>query len=122
MQQPMSNENRLGPSNIQQNDAKESLKNQENTANIPEIIEERRRDSEGRTITNKYVRGKLLGKVNVISILLFIISINLKTTINILLYPFLHILTFIYSIGWICEMLCRSITTIEGTLCFEDSI
>ena len=82
MQQPMSNENRQGPSNIQQIDAKESLKNQENTANIPEIIEERRRDSEGRTITNKYVRGKLLGKVNVISILLFIMSINLKITIK----------------------------------------
>ena len=68
-QQPMSNDIRQqGPSsNIQQHDAKEALKNQENAANIPEIIEERRRDSEGRTINNKYVRGKLLGKVNFIS-------------------------------------------------------
>ena len=71
MQQPISHNDRQGPSNLQQNDAKEALKNQENTANIPEIIEERRRDSEGRTITNKYVRGKLLGKVNIISILLY---------------------------------------------------
>jgi hypothetical protein len=65
-QQPMSNDIRQqGPSsNLQQHDAKEALKNQENAANIPEIIEERRRDSEGRTINNKYIRGKLLGKVN----------------------------------------------------------
>ena len=30
---------------------------------IPDIIEERRKDSEGRTITTQYARGKLLGKV-----------------------------------------------------------
>ncbi len=30
---------------------------------IPEMIEERRKDSEGRVISNKYLRGKLLGKV-----------------------------------------------------------
>ena len=30
---------------------------------IPDIIEERRKDSEGRTVTNQFVRGKLLGKV-----------------------------------------------------------
>jgi hypothetical protein len=41
----MSNDIRQqGPSsNLQQHDAKEALKNQENAANIPEIIEERRR-------------------------------------------------------------------------------
>jgi hypothetical protein len=30
---------------------------------IPEVIEERRKDSEGRTVVTKYARGKLLGKV-----------------------------------------------------------
>lgn len=30
---------------------------------IPDIIEEIRKDSEGRTVTNQYARGKLLGKV-----------------------------------------------------------
>ena len=30
---------------------------------IPDIIEERRKDAEGRTITTQYARGKLLGKV-----------------------------------------------------------
>jgi hypothetical protein len=30
---------------------------------IPEIIEERRKDSEGRSYLTKYARGKLLGKV-----------------------------------------------------------
>jgi hypothetical protein len=30
---------------------------------IPDIIEERRKDSEGRIISNRYLRGKLLGKV-----------------------------------------------------------
>ena len=30
---------------------------------IPEIIEERRKDSEGRSVLTKYIRGKLLGKV-----------------------------------------------------------
>jgi len=30
---------------------------------IPEMIEERRKDSEGRIVSNKYLRGKLLGKV-----------------------------------------------------------
>lgn len=29
---------------------------------IPELIEERRKDAEGKTIVNKFVRGKLLGK------------------------------------------------------------
>jgi hypothetical protein len=31
--------------------------------NIPDIIEERRKDSEGRIVSNRYLRGKLLGKV-----------------------------------------------------------
>ena len=30
---------------------------------IPETIEERRKDSEGRSVVTKYIRGKLLGKV-----------------------------------------------------------
>lgn len=30
---------------------------------IPETIEERRKDSEGRSVLTKYTRGKLLGKV-----------------------------------------------------------
>ena len=30
---------------------------------IPDIIEERRKDSEGRIVSNRYLRGKLLGKV-----------------------------------------------------------
>ena len=37
------------------------------TALIPEIIEERRREADGtisRTVLNKYVRGRLLGKVS----------------------------------------------------------
>ena len=60
MQQPISNDIRQQ----QQYDNKESSKKDiENTINIPDIIEERRRDSEGRTVTNKYMRGKLLGKV-----------------------------------------------------------
>jgi|LauGreSBDMM110SN_4_FD.fasta_scaffold267910_1 hypothetical protein len=59
-QQPISNDIRQQ----QQYDNKESSKKDiENTINIPDIIEERRRDSEGRTVTNKYMRGKLLGKV-----------------------------------------------------------
>lgn len=31
--------------------------------NIPDIIEDRRKDSEGRTVITKYARGKMLGKV-----------------------------------------------------------
>ena len=31
---------------------------------IPDVIEERRKDAEGRVFTNKYARGKLLGKVS----------------------------------------------------------
>jgi len=31
---------------------------------IPEVIEERRRDSEGRVLAFRYARGKLLGKVS----------------------------------------------------------
>jgi hypothetical protein len=38
---------------------------------IPDIIEERRKDSEGRSVTNQYVRGKLLGKVRSRSIIEF---------------------------------------------------
>ena len=58
-QQPISNDIRQ-----QQYDSKESSKKEiENSVNIPDIIEERRRDTEGRTVTNKYMRGKLLGKV-----------------------------------------------------------
>jgi hypothetical protein len=30
---------------------------------IPEIIEEKRNDSDGQPIVTKYIRGKLLGKV-----------------------------------------------------------
>lgn len=61
MQQPISNDIRQQ----QQYENKESSKKDiENTINIPDIIEERRRDSEGRTVTNKYMRGKLLGKVH----------------------------------------------------------
>ena len=30
---------------------------------IPDVIEERRKDSEGRIVSNRYLRGKLLGKV-----------------------------------------------------------
>lgn len=33
--------------------------------NIPEIIEERRRDGEGRTVIYRYAKGKLLGKVRI---------------------------------------------------------
>ena len=33
---------------------------------IPEIIEENREDTEGRIVCNKYIRGKLLGKVNIL--------------------------------------------------------
>ena len=33
--------------------------------NIPDIIEERRKDSEGRIFSNRYLRGKLLGKVRI---------------------------------------------------------
>ena len=32
-------------------------------AGIPDIIEERRKDAEGRVLSFKYLRGKLLGKV-----------------------------------------------------------
>ena len=32
--------------------------------NIPEIIEERRKDAEGRVLAYRYARGKLLGKVS----------------------------------------------------------
>lgn len=31
---------------------------------IPEVIEERRRDAEGRVLAFRYARGKLLGKVS----------------------------------------------------------
>lgn len=31
---------------------------------IPDIIEERRKDSEGRVCSYKYLRGKMLGKVS----------------------------------------------------------
>ncbi len=31
---------------------------------IPDIIEERRKDAEGRIVSNRYLRGKLLGKVS----------------------------------------------------------
>jgi len=31
---------------------------------IPDVIEERRKDSEGRIVSNRYLRGKLLGKVS----------------------------------------------------------
>jgi hypothetical protein len=34
--------------------------------NIPEIIEERRKDAEGRILCFRYQRGKLLGKVSLI--------------------------------------------------------
>jgi hypothetical protein len=46
--------------------SKQSSSNQDkNSDNIPEIIEEKRRDSEGRTVIYKYARGKLLGKVRI---------------------------------------------------------
>lgn len=96
MQQPMSNDNRQGPSSLQQHDAKEALKNQENTANIPEVIEERRRDSEGRTISNKYIRGKLLGKVyTYIYIHLFLINLKIKSKryhFYLLIHSFINII------------------------------
>jgi hypothetical protein len=38
---------------------------EEAQSNIPEIIEEKRKDSEGRVVTYKYLKGKLLGKVYV---------------------------------------------------------
>ena len=37
---------------------------------VPDIIEERRKDSEGRLIINKFACGKLLGKVMIKSNLL----------------------------------------------------
>jgi len=32
--------------------------------NIPEIIEEQRKEKDGKTVTVRYIRGKLLGKVS----------------------------------------------------------
>jgi hypothetical protein len=34
---------------------------------IPDVIEEKRKDSEGKIVINKYIRGKLLGKVEFFS-------------------------------------------------------
>jgi len=49
--------NALAPAPMQQQEQKDSH------AYIPEIIEESRLDSNGKTECQKYVRGKLLGKV-----------------------------------------------------------
>ena len=46
--------------------AKENLKVAAPDENIPEIIEERRKDAEGRILCFRYQRGKLLGKVSLI--------------------------------------------------------
>ncbi len=50
---------------------------------IPELIEERRREADGttsRTVLNKYVRGRMLGKVDpVIKILQHILTFVLVT-------------------------------------------
>ena len=40
-----------------------SLEQKEAPVNIPEILDEQRKDSDGKSITYRYVRGKLLGKV-----------------------------------------------------------
>ena len=37
---------------------------QDTNFNIPEIIEEHRKDSDGKVSVHKYLRGKLLGKVS----------------------------------------------------------
>ena len=37
--------------------------NKDPLANIPDVIEDQRKDADGRLITSKYMRGKLLGKV-----------------------------------------------------------
>ena len=46
--------------------AKENVKVAAPDENIPEIIEERRKDAEGRILCFRYQRGKLLGKVSLI--------------------------------------------------------
>lgn len=33
---------------------------------IPEIIEEKRKDADGKIVTTKYIKGKLLGKVIIV--------------------------------------------------------
>lgn len=44
--------------------AKEQAKVDVVEAIIPEMIEERRKDSEGRIVINQFMRGKMLGKVS----------------------------------------------------------
>jgi len=39
------------------------LSGTDQSANIPDIIEEKRKDAEGRIVVNRYLKGKLLGKV-----------------------------------------------------------
>jgi len=40
-------------------------KKEDNSTPIPEIVEERRKDADGRyVVVNRYTRGKLLGKVS----------------------------------------------------------
>jgi hypothetical protein len=42
----------------------EDRSNKSQSANIPEVIEEFHKDSDGKICSIKYLRGKLLGKVN----------------------------------------------------------
>ena len=49
-------------SNIQQRKV-DDAEAKERAEFIPEVIEEKRTDSEGGLIVTKYIRGKLLGKV-----------------------------------------------------------
>ena len=48
--------------------ARDKSKTAEPEAIIPDIIEERRKDAEGRVITNTFTRGKMLGKVKLIKL------------------------------------------------------
>ena len=58
--------------------AESSKTNKEEMAPIPEIVEEKRKDAEGRyVVVNRYIRGKLLGKVS-ISILLLLLLVLYK--------------------------------------------
>ena len=49
------------PNHTTQN--QKDLSGADNQSAIPDIIEEKRKDAEGRTIVNRYLKGKLLGKV-----------------------------------------------------------
>lgn len=67
-------------------------KKEDNSTPIPEIVEERRKDAEGRyVVVNRYTRGKLLGKV---------------MKIHIMCYFAWMLSFFLESTGWICQVFC----------------